>query len=198
MSPVPPFPHNDSITGLNQLDANQGTSEPWFDRFWVTRKAAAFWHKCGPREQQKLTITTILSFIALLMAIAFVSIQSTDEELAVADRPPPICMSRECVATANRLWDQIDVSTSPCENFYKFACGNFARNRALNDDDADRSIDEPLLFTESDKLIARQFRRLLSKRDYSESGYIAKIRNFYQACIDTGRFHSLSEVWRGS
>ena len=45
-----------------------------------------------------------------------------------------ICLSKECIATSNGLFERMNLNAKPCEDFNQFACGNFITEMAIPDD----------------------------------------------------------------
>ena len=45
-----------------------------------------------------------------------------------------MCLSQECVAASHKLFQNMDVSINPCDDFYQFSCGNFIKQSIIPDD----------------------------------------------------------------
>lgn len=39
-----------------------------------------------------------------------------------------ICETKDCLRAASNLQQSMDTTVSPCEDFYKFMCGNWAED----------------------------------------------------------------------
>lgn len=42
-----------------------------------------------------------------------------------------LCLTKECLRAASDLMYDMDESTDPCNDFYQFACGNWAENHPM-------------------------------------------------------------------
>ena len=54
-----------------------------------------------------------------------------------------ICHSKECIATSHGLFEQMDLNVKPCEDFNKFACGNFIKEARIAEDKSSLSAFTP-------------------------------------------------------
>lgn len=45
-----------------------------------------------------------------------------------------ICLSKECIDNSYQLLNNMDLDVDPCEDFYKFSCGNYIRETVVPDD----------------------------------------------------------------
>ena len=45
-----------------------------------------------------------------------------------------ICLSEACIASSHRLFNNIDLSVDPCQDFYKYSCGNYIKEAIIPDD----------------------------------------------------------------
>ena len=45
-----------------------------------------------------------------------------------------ICLSEACIASSHRLFKNIDLSIDPCQDFYKYSCGNYIKEAVIPDD----------------------------------------------------------------
>ena len=45
-----------------------------------------------------------------------------------------ICLSKECIDNSYQLLNNMDLDVDPCDDFYKFSCGNYIRETVVPDD----------------------------------------------------------------
>ncbi len=49
----------------------------------------------------------------------------------ITNAPAVYCTSESCARYARMLTENLDLTTDPCESFYQFSCGNFYKNRPI-------------------------------------------------------------------
>ncbi|KAJ8668512.1 hypothetical protein QAD02_010175 [Eretmocerus hayati] len=69
-------------------------------------------------------------------AEALSSIGVNHKKPQVVEKSPDtdICLTPGCVHTASSILSNMDLDVEPCDDFYKFACGNFLKNTVIPDD----------------------------------------------------------------
>ncbi|XP_078729486.1 endothelin-converting enzyme 1 isoform X1 [Lampetra fluviatilis] len=70
-----------------------------------------------------LTLTPVMA-VALTSCLIFITITSNDPSRSV-------CLSESCVGVAARILASMDRSVSPCQDFFTYACGGWARRNPL-------------------------------------------------------------------
>ena len=45
-----------------------------------------------------------------------------------------ICLSKQCIENSYQLLKNMDLDVDPCDDFYKFSCGNFIKEQIIPDD----------------------------------------------------------------
>lgn len=80
----------------------------------------------------------------------------------------------------------IKQTTDLCENFYEFACGNFAKNAVISSDMDVYSI----LEMNEDKLRAKIFDEIKWEVLSTDSRFIKKMKWHYQNCINEGKLQT--------
>ena len=45
-----------------------------------------------------------------------------------------ICLSKECIDSSYQLLNNMDLDADPCEDIYKFSCGNYIKETVIPDD----------------------------------------------------------------
>lgn len=51
-----------------------------------------------------------------------------------------LCLEAGCVKVAASIIDQMDLSVNPCEDFYKFSCGNYEKTHVIPDEKTSLNI----------------------------------------------------------
>ena len=45
-----------------------------------------------------------------------------------------ICLSKQCIENSYQLLKNMDLDADPCDDFYKYSCGNFIKEQIIPDD----------------------------------------------------------------
>jgi hypothetical protein len=105
-------------------------------------------------------------------------------DIVVDDSSSSICLTAECVKSANDILVNIDESVSPCDDFYKFACGNFDANTIVPDDKSEVTVIGSL----TDKL-HQQIRVLLEDETLNQDRKSSQlVKNLYSSCSNRGLY----------
>ncbi|XP_073816918.1 neprilysin-1-like [Musca autumnalis] len=75
-------------------------------------------------------------------------------------------------------------SVEPCENFYEFACGNFAQFHTISDDDDEEKVSVSY-FEIMEQAFDGKIKQLLSDLDYAADTIAdRKVKIFYKSCVN--------------
>ncbi|XP_065214579.1 neprilysin-2-like [Planococcus citri] len=115
----------------------------------------------------KITLFSLLSLFSLVL----VSAQNTTNE--------KICQTEECLSAARKLKESMNFEADPCDNFYKYACGNWP-NLHKDVNHITRSNIQLLAEENIAKLIV--FLKQNSSNEEPEA--VHKARQFYSLCLN--------------
>ena len=45
-----------------------------------------------------------------------------------------VCVTKECIAQSHKLFQNMNISVDPCDDFYQYSCGNYIRDTIIPDD----------------------------------------------------------------
>ncbi|XP_042904449.1 neprilysin-2 isoform X1 [Parasteatoda tepidariorum] len=139
-----------------------------------------------------VTITTLL--ILLMMAATFAvfgySYQTDAEKSAFVPsesrrfarqvNAEEVCNTPGCIETAEKIKQNLDESVDPCDNFYKFACGNWIKTHPIREDRPESSV-----FYDVDDELSAQLKGLVNKPlDGTEPKNIKIVKDFYDSCMN--------------
>ncbi|XP_055715890.1 endothelin-converting enzyme 2 [Phlebotomus papatasi] len=115
-----------------------------------------------------------LIFIILILLIGIIV-------LACQGRASRVCETTECLRAAANFKLSMDQSVDPCEDFYKFTCGNWAEEHPRPDSAMSNDW-----FSEKQVKIMRQVRSFLqSNATPDEPLPVNQTRQVFSACMDT-------------
>ncbi|EFA03192.1 neprilysin-2 [Tribolium castaneum] len=141
------------------------------------------WWKRRTRMEKWLFLLLALLLIIIIIILAVKLSAQIDSQ---------VCFTPDCVQTAAKVLEKVDLNTSPCQNFYKFACGNFIKNTVLPQSKTSISS-----FSIVSDMVDEQMRTLLEKpvQDTDARAFVL-VKSIYQACMNTTEIeaHALENV----
>lgn len=94
-----------------------------------------------------------------------------------------VCNTRGCKDEAGKMLKKIDDSVAPCDDFYKFACGNYIKTTEIPDDKV--SVDT---FSILRDILSKQLETIITSPIESDDIEPAKmVKKLYKACMNKGK-----------
>lgn len=129
------------------------------------------WHYKSPCAK-------LFNLICLLLVANVGSHVQTDGEKYL--NAETVCVTQDCLRTAEIIKSYLDESIDPCDNFYGFSCGNYIKNTIIP-----KGRGSINMFTDIEDLISEQLRPIISDSSKSnESIAIQLTKYFYASCVN--------------
>ncbi|XP_022336813.2 neprilysin-like [Crassostrea virginica] len=133
-------------------------------------------------------ILILFSVVALVVCVVFIVlyVNATKEEKLItsgdtgASTSGNICLTPECSIAASRLLNSLDTTANPCENFYEFACGTWAKKNVIPEDVSSYSMFS--VVREDVEVIMKIVLEAPVKADDPLS--VTHARDLYRSCIN--------------
>lgn len=94
-----------------------------------------------------------------------------------------ICETQQCVETSAIVLKNMDSSVAPCDNFYKFACGNYVKKTVIPED---KSTISTYAFVRD--IVATQLYSIFEDEEIGNDLEIfRKVKEYYTLCMDLGK-----------
>ncbi|XP_057330724.1 neprilysin-2-like [Microplitis mediator] len=118
------------------------------------------------------------SYMEQRLLIFFITIISTCYGLPT--ETVDICRTPECVDTASRILKSMDSSVNPCDNFYKFTCGNFVNTTNIPDDK-----DKVDIFGTLSDQVQEQLKKIVEETVSPKTSKLQRLaKTFYDICMN--------------
>lgn len=91
-----------------------------------------------------------------------------------------LCQTLGCLKSAEDIKANMDPGVQPCDNFYKFACGNFLKTSVIPPDRASVST-----FSKIEDRLSSQIKTVLEEPQSASGPHIFNLmKKFYATCMD--------------
>ncbi|XP_051895419.1 membrane metallo-endopeptidase-like 1 [Pristis pectinata] len=127
-------------------------------------------------------IEIALSVLLLLMTstvVALAVLYTTQRDKQFSSSTDKVCMTAGCVAAAARLIQNMDSSVSPCEDFYKYACGGWLSKHVIPETSSRYNVFD--IVTDDLEVILKG---VLERPDDRDRDAFKKAKQLYKSCIN--------------
>jgi hypothetical protein len=98
-----------------------------------------------------------------------------------------VCLTPGCVKAAADILKNIDDRVDPCDDFYRYSCGNWIDSQVIPEDKTSVS-----LFSVVQDELDNKLRNLIEREPKaSESPIVQKMRNLYESCMNTSEYREI-------
>ncbi|XP_022096957.1 membrane metallo-endopeptidase-like 1 [Acanthaster planci] len=155
-----------------------------------SREELVFEDNIGVRRPSKLFLFILfllfLIILGLTGALVYFILDSKDcRSKAALDGD--MCTSKQCIKSAAVYLDSMDNTTSPCENFYQYACGGWVKKHVIPEDRSRYSS-----FSALDEDVTVKCKELMEEDAVlGEPLAITNVRKYYKSCLDLDTINSL-------
>lgn len=90
-----------------------------------------------PKDRKRGSYKLLIGFVTLLFLVVLMknclgtSLNSSTNSSEYFQNINSFCLTKECLRAASDLMYDMDISIDPCDDFYQFACGNWAENHPM-------------------------------------------------------------------
>ena len=139
----------------------------------------------GFREMILAAITLLLLILCLIFAGLFgrSSVQ-LQEAKASAVRAQNVCKDSSCLKTTGYLMELLNVSTNPCDNFFRFACGGYEERNPVDSYTVHQNVLKRMFQLNQNRLMAILEGPVERLMTWSSE---KKLKNFFWSCSDDFR-----------
>lgn len=97
--------------------------------------------------------------------------------------PPGVCLTPGCVKAAAEIIKNIDDRVDPCEDFYRYSCGNWIDSQVIPEDKTSVS-----LFSVVQDELDGKLRNLIEREPAPDDPpIVGRMRNLYESCMNTSK-----------
>ena len=141
-----------------------------------------------------LLVVTLVICVALAGVLASKGSGYSDKDLVAAKQTARIealkdcdplrgyCVSESCLKSSSYVVLGMNKTVNPCDNFYQYACGNWAGRHPVDSDYYQRDVFSNI-YNENEDKIRKMVESKLSRDDEWSSE--RKVKHFFQGCTDT-------------
>ncbi|CAF1296790.1 unnamed protein product [Rotaria sordida] len=125
-------------------------------------------------------IITLLTSIIIVLCFLY-TIERSKTRINAKDTCD-LCLTPDCIKAASSLYESVDETIDPCENFYEFTCGKWIKNAKISAEKDAQSIHLQMTTRLENALVD-----LLSSTPSNgtiESKAITNARHWYNACVN--------------
>eukprot|EP00094_Tigriopus_californicus_P012658 TCALIF_12236-PA protein Name:"Similar to Mmel1 Membrane metallo-endopeptidase-like 1 (Mus musculus)" AED:0.04 eAED:0.04 QI:0/0.66/0.25/0.75/1/1/4/0/771 len=98
-----------------------------------------------------------------------------------------VCLSKSCITAAHNLFQNMDLSADPCQDFNQFACGKFIQNKVIPEEKSTYTGFTPV----SETIYARARNILEEPTTEHDWDSFKKAKALYQSCMDEDTLEKL-------
>lgn len=110
-----------------------------------------------------------------------------DSEPRASTNGENVCLTPGCVKAAAEILNNIDERVEPCDDFYRYACGNWIESQIIPEDKTSVSLFS-LVQDELDNKLRNLIERQTDKK--SETPIVRRMRNLYESCMNTSEYRN--------
>ncbi|XP_077204749.1 neprilysin [Paroedura picta] len=131
----------------------------------------------SPKQKKKTRWSaTEIGLVVVVILLAIVGITMI---ILYATRTDSVCVSSDCVQSAARILENMDLTSEPCKDFYQYACGGWLKKNIIPETSS-RYSNFDILRDELEVVL----KDVLSKENSSDIPAIQKAKTLYRSCVN--------------
>ncbi|PSN50298.1 hypothetical protein C0J52_02850 [Blattella germanica] len=133
-----------------------------------------------------ITTLLIINITLVVQQLSGRAISSISDSESWRRPYSPVCTSDKCILSANNLLQSMNRNVDPCEDFYKYSCGNWKKEHPIPD-----TFYKSSWTSDRFHVTMRKVRDFLRTEDSNESTAWKKAKMLYRSCINEDKLQSL-------
>ncbi|XP_076451520.1 endothelin-converting enzyme 2-like isoform X2 [Babylonia areolata] len=144
-----------------------------------SREGIRFSESWTKRRKWIAVLAAVSCLFCVILSITIVTFYAKCHATSL-EQKEHVCSTSSCIHTASYISSTMDTSVNPCDDFFQFACGQYAKNNPS-------TIDMPWVnhFNKLRAEVKKEVRDLLETQNANSSDSIQKAQAFYTSCLQT-------------
>ncbi|EFA04401.2 neprilysin-2 [Tribolium castaneum] len=146
------------------------------------KKKSSWWEKRTRYEKCLIVLTGLCIIVIIYLASNLLMRFPASTEHLKKD----VCMTEKCIRSASSILEKMDRTVDPCDDFYKFACGNFVEKQIIPDHKTMVSS-----FGETSDKVSLQLLKVFEEDIHEKDPHSLRlVKSIYKSCMNTSQIEN--------